>query len=73
MDSQNKQILSYLEGHPEGITSMDAIRKFKITRLSGRIFDLRQKGYRIERKMEHKRGDMTHRYARYFLTVDDDE
>lgn len=66
-DSQNKLILQHMKEHPkEGITSLDAIRKYGITRLSGRIFDLRRKGHVIEREME-KNQNNDGKHARYFL------
>jgi len=46
MASQNEIVLSHLQTH-KGITSMDAFQKYSITRLSGRIFDLREKGHNI--------------------------
>lgn len=45
--SQNDQIHDHLKaGNP--ITSLDAIELYGITRLSARIYDLRQKGVPIE-------------------------
>ena len=44
--SQNKQILEHLKTH-RGITSMQAFELYGITRLSGRIFDLRKAGHNI--------------------------
>ena len=42
--SQRVDVLNYLKEHPEGITQMDAYRKFPapITRLAAVIFDLRK-------------------------------
>lgn len=45
--SQNDKVLGYLKTH-EGITTMDAIRELGITRLSARIYDLRDMGYTIK-------------------------
>lgn len=72
-ETQNKQILEYLMEHREGITDLDAIYRFRkpITRLSGRIFDLRKKGYPIVKTME-KNKDGVHKHARYFL-LDEEE
>ena len=66
--TQIKKILHYLETHKRGITSFDAFTKFGITRLSGRIFDLREMGYPINTEWEQKEEDgVTIRYARYVL------
>lgn len=44
--SHCEQILRYIERNG-GITTMDAFTKLGCTRLSGRIYDLRQSGYKI--------------------------
>ena len=41
-----KQVLEYMKEHGS-ITSLEAIRAFGCTRLSGRIFDLKRRGYNI--------------------------
>lgn len=47
---QETQILDYmLKGY--SISQLDAFRKFGCWRLSGRIFDLRFKGYPIDTRM----------------------
>ena len=48
--SQNKKILEHLQTF-DRITSLEAINKYGITRLSGRIFDLREQGYPIAKQM----------------------
>lgn len=68
-DTQNKKILRYLETHKRGITSFEAFTKFGITRLSGRIFELRDKGYQINTSLiqtTNEDGNIV-RYARYTL------
>lgn len=45
--SQVEKVLKYLRTHRKGITSMQAFWKYRITRLSAKIFDLRKKGYQI--------------------------
>ena len=45
--TQQQKVLDYLRTHKRGITSMKAFWLFRITRLSDRIFRLREKGYRI--------------------------
>ena len=44
--TQCEMVLDYMKKN-KGITSLDAFRKFGITRLSGRIFNLRQEGHVI--------------------------
>lgn len=67
--TQNKKILRYLETHKRGITSFEAFAKFGITRLSGRIFELRESGYQIKTSLiQTKNEDGNNvRYARYTL------
>lgn len=67
--SQNKKILRYLETHKRGITSMDAFTRFGISRISARIFDLRQMGYPIQtiREVKNNADGQTIQYARYVL------
>ena len=65
-ESQNKMILKHLKENPKGITSMEAIRRYGITRLSGRIFDLRERGNVIEREMEDNSNN-SGKHARYYL------
>lgn len=66
--SQNEQILKHLQNH-EGITSMQAFNEYGITRLSGRIHDLRSMGYDIvseQKKSKNRYGVMTN-YVEYKL------
>lgn len=44
--TQNRMVLEHLKKNGR-ITSWDAIQKYRVTRLSGRIFDLRRMGYPI--------------------------
>ena len=51
------------------ITPLDAIREFSCLRLGARIWDLKQKGYKIRTDFEsakNRYGDTVH-YARYTL------
>lgn len=51
--SQNELVLKYLErGRP--LTSWEAITMWGITRLSGRIYDLKQRGVKIVSKTIRK-------------------
>ncbi len=45
-NTQELQILNHLNKH-KFITSWEAIQKYRITRLSARIYELRDKGYQI--------------------------
>lgn len=49
----------------KGITSMEAFSKYGITRLSGRIFELRKKGYDIITIRERTKEGTS--YGRYVL------
>jgi len=49
--SQNEKILQYLKTHKRGITAREAYTKFGCMRLSGRIYELRQRGYEISSTM----------------------
>ena len=67
--SQCAVVLRYLQTHKRGLTSFDAFTKWNITRLSARIYDLRDKGHNIETYWEESKNEdgFTTRYARYFL------
>ena len=67
--TQNKKIIHYLETHKRGITSFDAFKLFGITRLSGRIFEIRQMGYPVITSIVQTTNEdgNTVRYARYTL------
>ena len=41
--TQTKEVLNYLQNNKKGITSMEAIKMFGATRLSGIIFRLKKK------------------------------
>ena len=60
--NQNAQILKHLKRRP--ITSMQAFNRYGITRLSGRIYDLRKEGHRITSERVTKNGAT---FARYRL------
>lgn len=53
--SQAQIIKEHLEKYGS-ITSMEAFEKYRITRLSGRIFDLRDMGFAILTDMTTKNG-----------------
>lgn len=50
--SQTETVLRYLRTHRKGLTSMKAFWLFRITRLSAKIFDLRERGFVIQTIME---------------------
>ena len=66
--TQEEIVLGYLEKHGS-ITSQDAWRMYSITRLSGRIFNLRKAGYNIETVYETSQYGS--RYGRYVLHEED--
>lgn len=65
METQDLIILHHLKQH-RSITSWEAIQKYRITRLSARIFNLRKKGYDIRSVIE-KNEETGTRFARYVL------
>lgn len=50
IDSQCDAILRYMETHKQGITPIDALDLCGCFRLSARIWDLRHRGFLIERR-----------------------
>lgn len=68
-DSQTSRILEHLKQHKDGITPAQAVTLFNCYRLSGRIKDLRNDGYKIETIREPNwYNENTH--ARYVLRGD---
>ena len=68
---QNEMVLAYMKGKGS-ITSMEAFTDLGITRLSARIYDLKEKGNVIQSQMEtsiDRHNQRTH-YKRYFLMED---
>ena len=67
--TQIEDIKEYLEKHPRGITSLQAIKMFGATRLSGIIFNLRKQGMdiRTETKQVKNRYGGTSTIAVYKL------
>ena len=66
--SQSNKILDYLKHH-KSISQAVAVEKFDCYRLSARIFDLRDEGHEISKRMvckKNKEGN-TVRYAEYSL------
>lgn len=68
--SQNEMILAYLEQNGS-ITQAEAMNALGCYRLGARIWELKQRGCRIKRRMEeslNRFGERT-RYARYYVEV----
>jgi hypothetical protein len=63
--SQNQIILKHLKSG-KSLTSWQAIQKWRITRLSGRIYDLIHDGHNIVAEMVQRNGK---RFARYRLVA----
>lgn len=66
--SQNDDILRHLKTH-KGITSFTAFERYGVTRISARIFDLRERGYNIinvDKEAVDRRGKKT-RFVEYRL------
>ena len=61
--TQENQILNHLKQH-KFITSWEAIQKYRITRLSARIYELRERGHNIITKNVSENGK---RFAEYSL------
>ena len=61
--TQENQILNHLKKH-KFITSWEAIQKYRITRLSARIYELRERGHNIITKNVSENGK---RFAEYSL------
>lgn len=64
METQVRQIVAYMK-RKGSITSWDAFADLHITRLSGRIKDMRDAGYVINTVMEES--EEGRRYGRYYL------
>ena len=67
--NQQAQILEYLKTH-RGISQAEAIDAFGCYRLGARIYDLKDRGYKVDVIMEDgvNRFGRPTRYARYFVT-----
>ena len=63
MKGSKQTILRYLVEHPlTGLTSSQAFELFGVTRLSARIYDLRNKGYQIDTLMTFKEELSNYKY-----------
>lgn len=52
MGKQNARLLNFLETHDEGITTLEAMEKLRICRLSERCRELEAMGYLIEHERD---------------------
>ncbi len=66
--SQENQILNHLKQH-KFITSWEAIQEYRITRLSARIYELREKGYQIITKNITENGKTFAEYSLISTTL----
>ncbi len=62
MKSHNERILKHLKSGKK-LTSYSALSLFGCFRLSGRIWDLKQKGHNIKRKMIKSNGKIFAQYS----------
>ena len=62
-NTQENQILNHLKKH-KFITSWEAIQEYRITRLSARIYELRERGHNNITKNDSEKGK---RFAEYSL------
>lgn len=62
--TQNDVILEHLRKYGS-ITPMDALMRYDIMRLSGRIYELKEMGHNIETEIRRTRNGK--QYAEYFL------
>lgn len=67
-ESQNQMVLSHMTKH-KTITSIEAFECYGITRLSARIYDLRERGHKIGMVWEESvnRYGTPVRYGKYFI------
>ena len=61
-----QQIIEYLRTH-KGITQLEATRSLGCTRLSARIWDLKQMGYEFRKVQEKSPLNPRTKYDRYFV------
>ena len=67
-NTQENQILNHLKKH-KFITSWEAIQEYRITRLSARIYELREKGYQIITKNVTENGKTFAEYSLISTTL----
>ena len=67
-NTQENIILDHLKEH-KFITTWEAIQKYRITRLSARIYELREKGYQIVTKNITENGKTFAEYSLISTTL----
>ena len=67
-NTQENQILNHLKQH-KFITSWEATQEYRITRLSARIYELREKGYQIITKNITENGKTFAEYSLISTTL----
>ena len=67
-NTQENQILNHLKQH-KFITSWEAIQEYRITRLSARIYELREKGFNIITKNVTENGKTFAEYSLISTTL----
>lgn len=70
--TQEEQVYQYMQEH-DYITSMEAFRYLGVTRLSAKIFDLRQNGHVILTEpviKQNRRTGRQSRFLRYYIAKD---
>jgi hypothetical protein len=67
-NTQENQILNHLKKH-KFITSWEAIQEYRITRLSARIYELREKGFNIITKNITENGKTFAEYSLISTTL----
>ena len=67
-NTQELQILNHLKKH-KFITSWEAIQEYRITRLSARIYELREKGFNIITKNVTENGKTFAEYSLISTTL----
>jgi hypothetical protein len=67
-NTQENQILNHLKKH-KFITSWEAIQEYRITRLSARIYELREKGFNIITKNVTENGKTFAEYSLISTTL----
>jgi len=66
--NQGQQIIEYLKAN-ETINQMEATKELQITRLSARVFDLKEKGYEFNKRTVHglSKNNRSVQYAEWSL------
>lgn len=66
--NQDERVLRHMKAF-DGITSWEAFTDYGITRLSAKIFNLREKGYKIKGEWVERKNRFGEpvRFKRYFL------